>query len=71
MKIPLCTNMFDGEIAAGPIPILFSEDTRASLEGLNTNAQKAHQDIQHLEKVFFMPEYIDVEEAINLVKKPR
>jgi hypothetical protein len=29
------TNMWDGEVMAGPFPTLFSEDMKASEDGLN------------------------------------
>jgi hypothetical protein len=43
----------------------------AAMEGLNRNVARAHVDIQKLSRVFFMPEVVDLEEALAIVKKPR
>jgi hypothetical protein len=63
--------MFDGEIAAGPVPTIFSEDILATQEALASNYQRAHQDLQRAMKAFYMPELIGLDEALALVKKPR
>jgi hypothetical protein len=42
-----------------------------SKEALAANPMRAHQDLQRAMKVFLMPELIDLEEALNLVKRPR
>jgi hypothetical protein len=65
------TRLFNGEAAAGPVPALFSEDITASLSALLENPQRAHQDIQRAMKSFFMPETVELEEALQLIKKPR
>jgi hypothetical protein len=67
----LDATLFDGEHAAGPVPVLFSEDPEASLTALEGAAAKAHSDLQKVAKCFFMPEYIKLEEALHVVKKPR
>jgi hypothetical protein len=63
--------LFDGGVAAGPVPTLFSEDAEATKEALKGNPQKAHQDLQRVMKSFFMPETVALEEALQLIKKPR
>jgi hypothetical protein len=63
--------MFDGDLAAGPIPTLFSEDCNSSLENLKINVKKAHHDLQRAAKAFLMPELLTLEEATLLIKKPR
>jgi hypothetical protein len=67
----LDADLFDGDEQAGPVPTLFAEDMEAALEGLNRNVARAHADIQKLSRVFFMPEVVDLEEALAIVKKPR
>jgi hypothetical protein len=62
---------FDGDSTAGPIPTLFSEDPDSSLENLKKSVQKAHHDYQRAAKAFMMPELVDLEEALQLLKKPR
>jgi hypothetical protein len=63
--------LFDGTIAAGPVPTLFSEDIPASKEALASSPQKAHQDLQRALKAFLMPESVELKEALALVKKSR
>jgi hypothetical protein len=63
--------LFDGGVAAGPVPTIFSEDIEATREALKGNPQKAHQDLQRAMKSFFMPEIVGLEEALQLIKRPR
>jgi hypothetical protein len=67
----VAARLFNGDAAAGPVPALFSEDINASLSALMENPQRAHQDMQRAMKSFFMPETVELEEALLLVKKPR
>jgi hypothetical protein len=67
----LQAKLFDGEVAAGPVPALFSEDAAASTEALRSNPKKAHQDLQRAAKIFMMPELVELTEATALIKKPR
>jgi hypothetical protein len=68
---PAETRLFSGDDTAGPIPTLFSEDIEAAREAITENLIRAHSDLQRLMKIFIMPETIDMEEAIAMVKKPR
>jgi hypothetical protein len=63
--------LFDGDLAAGPIPTLFSEDPTSTLENIKKGCQKAHHDFQRAAKAFMMPELVSLEEAAQLLKKPR
>jgi hypothetical protein len=67
----LLCSLFDGSTLAGPEPVLFSEDAEASREGLNENLIRAHKELQRVMITLFMPESLDLEAAISLVKKPR
>jgi hypothetical protein len=67
----LGATLFEGEIAAGPVPVLFSEDPEASQAALESGTLKAHGDLQKIARTFFMPETVQLEEALNLVKRPR
>jgi hypothetical protein len=64
-------SLFDGEIAAGPVPVLFSEEPEATLAAVTANPGKAHYDVQKVARCFLMPETIRLDEASALVKKPR
>jgi hypothetical protein len=67
----LNATLFDGLYAAGPVATLFSEDVEAMKEALNTNLQRTFGDFQKLARVFYMPEILDLDEATQLIKKPR
>jgi hypothetical protein len=63
--------MFDGDIAAGPIPTLFADEPELSRTALEAGAAKAHHDLQRIAHCFFMPETVSLEDAFQIVKKPR
>jgi hypothetical protein len=63
--------MFDGDEAAGPVPVLFSEDPESTKRGVASNLVKAHHDIQKVVRCFMMPETVRLEEATALIKRPR
>jgi hypothetical protein len=63
--------MWDGEVLCGPFPALFSEDSKASEDGLLKHPEKAHADMAKLSRVFFMPEHVSLKTASGIVKKPR
>jgi hypothetical protein len=65
------SKLHDGEAAAGRVPTMFSEDIVASKSALEANPLRAHQDLQCALKIFLMPELVELEEALILVKKPR
>jgi hypothetical protein len=67
----LKADLFDGDEQAGPVPTLFAEDKEGAMEGLIRNVARAHADIQKLARVFFMPEVVDLDEALAIIKKPR
>jgi hypothetical protein len=68
---PLASTMWDGDALAGPVPTLFAEDVEASQEAFLDNVAKAHSDLAKLYRAFFMPEHILVDDAADLLRKPR
>jgi hypothetical protein len=68
---PLEASLFDGDIAAEPVPLIFSEEPDSSWAALESNMAKAHADLQKVARCFYMPETIHLEDALNLVKKRR
>ena len=68
---PLDCLMFNGDLAAGPVPTLFTEDEQASLDALSENVARAHADIQRMARAFIMTETVTPEEAAGIAKKPR
>ena len=68
---PLNASMFDGEVTAGPCPVLFSTDIEASTVALAADISKSHYDLQRLSKAFFCHEDVTLKDALAVVKKPR
>jgi len=68
---PLTAALFDGEVAAGPLPTLFGPDAETALAAITADPAKAHYDIQRLSKVFVAAEYILLAEGPAILKKPR
>jgi hypothetical protein len=63
--------LFDGDVAAGPVPTLYAADVQAAKRCLVDNPVRLHADLQRLAKVFLMPEYISRDEAVAIIRKPR
>jgi hypothetical protein len=63
--------MYDGDIMAGPVVTLFTDDEDGARSCLVANPQRAHADLQRIMRSFFMPELITAKEAAALIKKPR
>jgi hypothetical protein len=68
---PLAATMWDGNILAGPVPTLFAEDADLSSEALAGDPAKAHGDLAKLYRAFFMPEHLQLTDAVELLRKPR
>ncbi len=68
---PVNAALFDGEVAAGLVPTLFAPDPEAASAAISANRLKAHYDVNKLNKVLFMPEHLQLKEALHLLKKHR
>ena len=68
---PVNADMFDGELLAGPIPMLFSEDMDSSQANITADPLKSHWDMSKISKCFFMPECLPLKDALAIIKKPR
>ncbi len=68
---PLTTDMWDGEELAGPVPTLFASDPETACQAIVKDPVKAHADISKLLRVFFTPEHVNLEGALELVKTAR
>ena len=68
---PLEADLFDGDLLAGPIPSLYSDDPDAILAGITSDPLKSHWDLQKISKTFFMAEEVTVANAVAMLKKPR
>ena len=66
---PVWYNAFNGEDAAGPVPVLCcaSEHRLA----ISNDPLATHGELQKLAAIFFKPELLALKEAATMVKKPR
>jgi hypothetical protein len=53
------------------MPVLFANDPKAAEEGMMDNLATARRDLDKLNRAFFVPESLDIEEAAKVAKKPR
>ena len=65
------STLFDGELLAGPVPTLFSDNIETSSNNVMADPLKFHWDMAKICKCFLMHETISVEEALAYAKKPR
>jgi hypothetical protein len=65
------SDLFDGEVAAGPVPRLFAEDPDKAKQAIENEPLLAFKDLGKIYRKFFVPENITIRDAISLVKKPR
>ena len=63
--------LFEDDYIGGIIPVLFAEDAAAASVALLANPSLARKDVQKLQKLFFAPESIIPDEAVQVVNKPR
>ena len=65
------SNLFEGEVAAGPCPIFFSRESEAAAAALEADPARCHADLQRIMKVFFSREIVNLRDSVAIVKKPR
>ncbi len=53
------------------MPVLFANDPKAAEEGMMDNIATARKDLDKINRAFFVPENLDMEEATKVAKKPR
>ncbi len=66
---PCWANLFDGQVAAGPIPILLSQFAEDP-DLVQADPAAFHSELQRLATCFFKPEAISWKEALSLAKRP-
>jgi hypothetical protein len=64
-------DMFDGEFLSGVVPVLFSDCPPASEAAIRANQLQARKDVEAINKLYFQPETVELEEALRVVRKPR
>jgi hypothetical protein len=67
----LSADYFEDEMLSGMIPVLFAENPSEAEKGLLKDLISARKDLDRINKVFFIPESVDLETALKIVKKPR
>ena len=63
--------LFDNDILGRPVPTLFGDDDDTILAAIQSDPSKAHWDLNKIARIFLMPESLDLQEAIQFLKKPR
>jgi len=56
---------------SGMIPVLFAENPSEAEKGLLKDLISARKDLDRINRAFFIPEAVDLETALKVVKKPR
>ena len=67
----LSADYFEDEMLSGMIPVLFAENPSEAEKGLMKDLISARKDLDRINRAFFIPEAVDLETALKVVKKPR
>jgi len=67
----LSADYFEDEMLSGMIPVLFAENPSEAEKGLLKDLISARKDLDRINRAFFIPEAVDLENALKVVKKPR
>jgi hypothetical protein len=70
-SFPLEVDMFDGDLAAGPVPLFFSSKPEETLAKVTGRPQAAHNLCQALAGRFMATEGLTSKEAVSLNGRPR
>jgi hypothetical protein len=69
-RIPLKVELFNGDVAGGPVPILFSSDRSAAFTRLMEHADNTLEDLGKLNSRFYFMEHLSMEEALSYLAGP-
>ena len=64
--LPLEALLFDDDYIRGIIPVLYAEDAVTASAALLANPNLARKDVQKIQKLFFAPESVIPEVAIQV-----
>jgi hypothetical protein len=67
----LSTEYFDEDFLSGIMPVLFARDPRAAEAGIKANPETAMKDLDKLNRIFFIPESVELDGALKIVKRAR
>jgi hypothetical protein len=63
--------MFDGDVVSGPVPTLFSDRPDAARAALDSDPEKAFDDLSKILRKLVIHEYIPPASGWAIVLKPR
>ena len=69
-RIPLKVELFNGDLAASPVPILFFSDRAVAFNGLMEHADTVLEDLGKLNSRFYFMEHLSMEEALTYLAGP-
>ncbi len=67
----LSTEYFDEDFLSGIMPVLFARDPKAAESGIRNNPETAMKDLDKLNRIFFIPESVELPAALKIVKRAR
>ncbi len=67
----LSSEVFDGDILDGPVPVLFATDVEEASAALTANPGKAFKDLQRILGRFLVPENVPADSAMDFIANPR
>ena len=67
----LSAEYFDEDFMSGVMPILFARDPRAAEASIKANPVTAMKDLDKLNRIFFIPESVELTAALKIVKRAR
>ncbi len=67
----LHADYFEDDFLSGVSPVLFANDPQASETAIKANPEIAKKDLDRLNRCFFVPESVELEAALKIVKKAR
>jgi hypothetical protein len=67
----LSAEYFDEDFLSGIMPVLFARDPKAAESGIRSNPETAMKDLDKLNRIFFIPESVELPAAQKIVKRAR
>jgi hypothetical protein len=67
----LSAEYFDEDFLSGIMPVLFARDPKAAESGIRSNPETAMKDLDKLNRIFFIPESVELLAAQKIVKRAR
>ena len=65
------TDYLEDEFLSSVLPVFFADEPEKATAAALADLPSLKKDVERLQRVFFIPEAVQLEEARNIVKKPR